>query len=129
MTRWQRIVLIGCLVVLLYEVAASFGAQSMGFPYWRALYGTWLIYAGIGFVAGRAMNSVGSAALAAGVVGLVEATVGWWLSWQIGPGRTENLTLTGAVVAMAMVTLVAIVIGAVAGLLVRQRLLRPRLKT
>ncbi|MES2304575.1 MAG: hypothetical protein V4558_03670 [Gemmatimonadota bacterium] len=121
MSRWQRIVVIGIVIVLLYELAASLGSGPLGIPYYRAIYGTWLIYAGVALVAGRAMNSVGSAALAAGVVGLVEATVGWWISWQIGPGRTETFSIAGAAVAIAMVTLLAMVIGAVVGLLVRQR--------
>lgn len=128
MTRWQRIVLIGSIVVLCYEVAASFGAQAFGFPYYRVFYGTWFIYACVAFVAGRAMNSVGSAALAAGLVGLVEATVGWAISWWVGPGRlgNESMTATGAAMTVAMVVLLAGVIGAVVGLIVRQRSFRTK---
>lgn len=128
MTRWQRIVLIGSAVVLAYEVTASYGAQSLGFPYWRALYGTWVIYCAVAFLAVRATNSIGSAALAAAIVGLVEATLGWGIAWLIGPGRTADgsISAAGAFLAIGMVTLVAGSLGAIVGLLARQRVLRSR---
>lgn len=126
MTRWQRIVVIGSAVVLSVELAGSLASRSLGFPYYQVVYGTWAVYAGVAIVAGRAMNSVGSAALAAAVVGAVEAIVGGALSWWIGPGRLAGgaVAFAGLAVAVAMVILIAGVIGAVAGLIVRQRVFR-----
>lgn len=123
MNAWRRIVLIGVTAILIYDIAASFAAASLGFPYYQALYGSWLIYAGIGYVAGRATNSIRRAASATAIVGGAEATIGWWLSWMIGPGRPASGTPSfGAILqAVWLVVLVAACIGLVAGLIARRR--------
>jgi hypothetical protein len=48
------------------------------------------------------------------VVALIEATIGWYISWQIGPGRPANVVVTPSYLSrsIASVALIGAVIGA-----------------
>lgn len=120
MTTAWRIALIGMLAVLVFDTLASLASRSLGFPYAKAAIGSFVIYAAVGFAAGR-VAPIATAAGIAAVVGLVEATAGWWLSWQIGPGRISSgaLSATMAIRTIIIVMLTAGFIGAIAGVLAR----------
>ena len=82
----SRVLLLGALAIVLYDAIAALGSTSLGFPYSRTAYGSYLLYTVIGFFATRTGGTKG--ALAAGLtLGLVDATVGWAVSALIGPGR------------------------------------------
>ena len=117
-------VLLGCAVaVVAFDAAASAASRRLGFAYTSAAAGSWAIYAAVGFVAGR-HGGLRAAALAGAATGLVDATLGWYVSWRIGPGRVPGgLTPRQWLSAAVTVTLLAAAVGAVGGL--GARLARP----
>src|SRR5262245_42187057 len=82
---------LGVIVILLFDVIASIASRTFGFAYVRASVGSYVIYLFIGAIAARSSANAPLfvAAVTAGIVGLVEASIGWWLSWKIGPGRPD----------------------------------------
>lgn len=88
MNRWTRIVFLGGIAIISFDALASVASQQLGFAYSTASIGSGILYIGIGFIATRATGLISRAALAAAIVGVVEATLGWWVSWIIGPGRS-----------------------------------------
>lgn len=115
-----RMALYGVIGVLGFDTLASFASRSFGFPYGYATVGSCLIYAILGIVVGR-MATVATAAGTAFLVGVGEATVGWWISWQIGPGRPPvgKLTIGSVVLTILFVSVMSASIGAAAGALGR----------
>jgi hypothetical protein len=92
-----KVVVLGSAAVVLFDVIASLAARYFGFIYARAAFGSCLIYLAIGFFAARLSpsSSLGAAAAATGITGLVDASVGWAVSWMLGPGRlAEGTPLT-----------------------------------
>jgi hypothetical protein len=128
MNGWLRIVVLGAISILAFNVVASVSSKFTGIPYTYAVIGSALIYFAVGFFAVRASESVGMAALAAGLVGLVEATLGWRLSKLIGPvvpaePVADDPIRTFAVVAtVVMVSAIAVAIGAVGGMVGKRQL-------
>ena len=114
-----RITLIGMLTVLVFDTLASLASRSLGFPYAKAAIGSFVIYAAVGFATAR-VAPIATAAGVAAAVGLVEATAGWWLSWQFGPGRISSGAFSATIIqTVIIVMLTAGIIGAVAGVLAR----------
>lgn len=116
-----KIILAGAGAVVAYDMLASLASRAVGFPYARASIGSYLLYLAIGFVAARAASSapIKHAAVAAGVAGLVDASLGWAVSWALGPGRLPSgLTLTAArwVSTAVLVIVLAAAVGAIGGI-------------
>src|SRR6185369_17137375 len=104
---YKIIVLYGVIAILLFDAAASTAAKALGFWYPYATIGSWVIYSATGALAAR-VASMDKAALAGAVVGFVESTFGWAVSWMIGPGRPDGQLARGNIfVAVVLVTLVA----------------------
>jgi hypothetical protein len=116
-----RIVLVGAIAILLFDALASLAARTLKFPYVYATVGSWLIYAGVAFAVGQ-RASVPTAVVETMLVGFVEATLGWRISWLIGPGRTPSGTVTTSQVARALLLVLgtAAIIGAAAAWQARQ---------
>ena len=97
-----KIVGFGVLAVLAFDTAASFASVSFGFPYGYAAVGSVLIYATVGYLVFRRrgfFSAVGAALL----VEVVDATLGWYISWQIGPGALPAGQATTAVIATSII--------------------------
>lgn len=109
-----RAILGGMLAVLLFDAAASWASKSVGFAYSKAAVGSWLIYAVVGFVAGRAAG-VFAAVVAGAAVGLFDASAGWAVSWAIGAGRMPGLTTAGWLRIAAFVATAAAAVAGVGG--------------
>lgn len=86
--------LAGAFTVVAFDALASVGSLRLGFPYTRAVVGSWLIYAAVGFFAGRTDGDLFVAAMAGVVMGMVDATAGWAVSWYLGPGRVPGGALS-----------------------------------
>jgi len=113
-TRWWRLALLSGVVILAFDIAASSTSRATGISYDRFAYGSFLIQAAAGFIARRAGFPFGRATVLGTWVAAVEATLGWAVSWWIGPGRpTESLTVVG----LAGVALFVIVTGTALGAL------------
>jgi len=116
-----RVIALGSAVVVLFDLLASIASRQFGFTYARASFGSYLIYLAIGFFAARSSpsNPIGMAALAAGVAGLVDASIGWAVSWAVGPGRLPDggqLTARRWITTAVFVVGLAAAVGAVGGI-------------
>lgn len=108
---------IGIAVTLLYDTLGALISHSAGINYGWFAFGSLGLYLIFGFlVAKRSWWVYGAAAGA--VIGLVESTLGWAISWMIGPGKpsVEVNALTIAVT-VAFVTVSAAAVGFVGGVL------------
>jgi hypothetical protein len=113
----QRVWLYGGLGVVVFDAIASVLSRQLGFAYTTAAWGSYVLYVVVGFVAARRGGM--SAAIVAGLlVGLVDASAGWAVSWDVGPGHPAGFTLTPlswCVVAIT-VAIFAAICGAIGGL-------------
>jgi hypothetical protein len=116
-----RVIAAGCIIVVSFDLVASLAARRFGFPYDRASIGSYFIYLLIGFVAGRGAlgDRAKVGALSAAVAGVADASIGWAVSWAIGPGRPPSGTLSPGewIVAAAVVVAFAAAIGYIGGVL------------
>lgn len=92
-----KIVGLGVLAVLAFDTVASFGSVSFNFPYEYAIVGSVLIYGAVGYFSFRHAG-LSSAVGAALLVEVVDATLGWYISWEIGPGALPAEQTTAAVI-------------------------------
>jgi len=117
----RSVIVAGCVVVVLFDLAAALAARRFEFPYVRASIGSCFIYLLIGFALGRRTlaRSGRTGALGAAVAGLVDVSIGWAISWAIGPGRSPSgtLSVTEWVVTAVVVVAFAAVVGYVGGVL------------
>ena len=116
MSPFFRVLLIGCGAVLAFDAVASLASVAFGLPYWYAGIGSFLIYLLVGAAAARHV-SIRLSALTGAVVGLVDATLGWAISWLVGPGRKAAGNLTpahflGTAVLVALLASVVAALGA-----------------
>ncbi|WP_157604379.1 hypothetical protein [Rhizobacter sp. Root1221] len=118
---FSKLLWITALVVIAYDVVASLASLILGFSYAYAGIGSAIIYAGAGFLAASAVGFrptilVGVAA------GLVDATIGWTVSWAIGPGRLASgeLSLAKWFGAASSVVVLAVVCAAAGSFIARQ---------
>jgi hypothetical protein len=81
------------LAVVAFDAIASVASLKLGFAYTTAAWGSYVIYVAVGFIAAR-WGGISAALKAGAVVGLVDASAGWGVSWIIGPGHPAGLTLT-----------------------------------
>lgn len=113
------IILIGAFAVLIFDTIGSLASRNFGFPYYWLTVGSFLIYAGVGLAASK-YNGLMYAPLAGGIVSLIDSTLGWYISWVIGPGRpAAEMDSTAIISAVIFVTLLGIVIGFIGGLIGR----------
>jgi hypothetical protein len=97
MSRTARGTLYGAAAVLALDAIGSLASRAMGFDYAMLTPISFLFYAAIGAYVG-VREPVSRAAIVGAAVGLIDATVGWAISWVIGPGRPqvgERITLLG----------------------------------
>lgn len=83
------IIALGSIAVLVFDAAGSYASTKFGFRYTKLALGSFCIYGCVGGLAAH-VGSVAVGALAAGAVAMVDATIGWAISWCIGPGRMPH---------------------------------------
>ena len=111
MSQWVIVTVVGSLAILIFDLCSSLASQRFGIRYGLFSVGSVAIYFVTGFVAGKA-GSIGWAMLAAIIVGGIEATLGWYISWIIGPGRIEEgLTFQFALFGVGFTILLAFIFG------------------
>jgi hypothetical protein len=109
-------VLIGAVVVLAFDTVGAIASRRLGFAYSRLAPGSFLIYSLVGMAVGRS-GSLGAAAASGAAVAFVEATIGWMISWRIGPGRPPGVAVpaTSLVRAIIIVTITGASFGVIGG--------------
>jgi hypothetical protein len=111
------ILVVGALAVLTLDTIGSIAARQFGFRYGSLRIISWLIWFGTGFFAAR-YTSVSLSPVAGGSVALIDATLGWYISWLIGPGRPKS-EINGMRISkiISIVTLKGVALGLIGGLL------------
>jgi hypothetical protein len=99
----------------------SAASRTFGIPYTSGIAGSYLIYAAAGFFGARAGGGLWMGVVAGGAAGLTDATLGWLISWVIGPGRPPDDVRTAGSVAgvVVFVTFFAAAVGFVGALVAR----------
>ncbi|HBX65910.1 MAG: hypothetical protein CL670_13285 [Balneola sp.] len=82
MNHFKRVVLYSSFLIIAFDTVGSFASEFFNFPYSSLNFGSYLIYGIAGFFATKGKD-LGKSALAGFIVGLVEATIGWVISWLI----------------------------------------------
>lgn len=108
--------LIAATGILVFDLLASLLSRLTGIPYAAFSIGSFLIYLAAGYSAQRRFG-FGVAALVGAGTGLAESTVGWGISWLIGPGRSgmEQPAVTrifGTVILVVIIGSVVAMVGA-----------------
>lgn len=100
------------LSVIAFDALASLASLLFGFSYAYATLGSAVLYVVLTYLAARKFG-FRIALLLGAAMGLVDVTIGWAVSWAIGPGRIsiEGLTPTDWI----YTGIFAIVLGAVFG--------------
>src|SRR5579863_4391441 len=88
MRSMLRIAIFGAIAVLAVDTVGSIISANSGFPFIAIRYACFVIFAVVGMAAGRACQRYVDAAAASCIVGLVDATLGMYISWEVGPGRS-----------------------------------------
>jgi hypothetical protein len=104
--------LLGALAVVVFDALGSYASVRFGFAYTKLSPGSSIIYGIVGFSAGRT-GALHTGAIAAAIVAAIEATVGWAISWYLGPGRLPVAQATPHRILSTVVTVSAI--GAICG--------------
>ena len=123
----RPLVFVGVAAVLAVDAGGSLISTWTGLRYSYFAVVSFAIYAAIGIIARRRAGSIRSSALAGLGVALFDTTVGWWISWFIGPGRvptaasSPHLVILTVVLVVAFDTVVAVAAGAVWNVLSARR--------
>ena len=107
-------VLIGAgLAILIFDTLGALASNRLGFSYSSLAPGSFIIYAGAGFFGGWRAGWFG-AVLAGAAAAFIESTIGWGISWALGPGRPPaGFTGVGS---LLMTIVMVTVTGAIFGL-------------
>jgi hypothetical protein len=110
------VILLAAVAVLTFDTMGSLASRRFGFAYSTLMAGSFAIYLAAGF--GTASDgSLIPCVLAGGIIGLVDSTLGWAISWRIGPGRpaVKYVTVSSVLRTVAFVTVLGAVFGAIGG--------------
>ena len=122
MKRIILTILLSSLLVITFDTLASLASLHLQIDYSLFRFGSFFIYIYIGFYF-AGYGSLLWSAVGAGIAALVDSTIGWYISWVIGPGNPGfDLTATDIFTAIISVILAAMCLGFLGGLF--NRLLR-----
>lgn len=108
---------IGVLAVLVLDTVGSLASRRFRFHYGSLNAISWILRIGTGFFAARYGN-IKLSFLAGALVAFIDATLGWYISWIIGPGRPQSEITAGLIArTVLMVTLIGAALGFIGGLL------------
>jgi len=113
-----RLLTYAAAVILLFDLVASILSQLLPIRYALFSIGSFAIYFLVGLLVARAAG-LKLGVVAAATTGLVEATLGWAISWLVGPGRfpLEAVRPAEIVATVIMVILAPVVLGLVGALI------------
>ena len=88
MEVWQVILTFG-IIAIVFDGIWSLVVRANGYTYSKGAWVSFLIYAVAGAVTIQNGNLINGLISGVGVAA-IEATIGWWVSWVIGPGRLPD---------------------------------------
>lgn len=117
-------IIVGVTAVLVLDTLGSIMSKWLSFPYSRLsliFLALWAMTAAIASQSGESalIKSTGLGWAAGLIVGLVDSTLGWWISWQLGASRLKPELASPRVIArvISKLTLRAGAIGALGAFL------------
>lgn len=104
------------LSVIAFDAVASIASLGLGFPYSYATFGSAVLYIVFAYFAAR-MFGFRAALLLGAIMGITDVTLGWAVSWAIGPGRIaiDTLTLSDWFYTAAFATVLGAIFGLIGG--------------
>lgn len=81
--------LIAFLAGITFDILASIASQTFQITYGLFIFGSMLIYFFVGFF-GEKYGNFALAIIASALTGLIDSTLGWYISWIIGAGKIEG---------------------------------------
>lgn len=91
--------------ILAFDTIASLVSLVTGWRYSLASIGSLAVYTGVGFLAGRRFGVKWAVGVTI-TVAAAESTVGWAISWAIGPGRQPSVLVHPGVALGIVLTVV-----------------------
>ncbi len=113
LTKTLRLLALGAVVVLAFDTVGATASRLLGFRYSILTIGTYIIYGTACFRIGQRAGIL-QAVLGGAMLGLLDATLGWRISWAIGPSRLPGGAPSPAQLVNAILSVV--VLGALLGL-------------
>jgi hypothetical protein len=117
-----QVIFLGTALVLIFDTIAALLSRAADISYARFAVGSWIIYAAAGYLAAKfGRGGLVQLAIRTGVLlASTDSTLGWAISWSIGPGKVDGgLTLGRWIVTALFVTAVASTLAAFGGILAR----------
>jgi hypothetical protein len=109
-----KFVLFSALAVIGFDAVASIASLALDFPYPYASLGSAVIYISLAFAAALRFG-FGRGVFLGALLGVVDATAGWAVSWAIGPGQVTPGQFS--VAAWAITLGMVVTLGAICGLI------------
>jgi hypothetical protein len=111
-----NVIVLGAVGILLLDTVGSLASKRYGFAYSKLMAGSFAIYLAVG-VAANTDDSIVPSMVAGALVALIESTLGWAISWKIGPGRPGMNAVSASTIlgTVAFVTGLGVVFGAIGG--------------
>ena len=91
-------IVVSCIVVLLFDTLASISSKLLGLAYVWFSIPQLIMYFAMGFVFMRRLQSVSKLLIVIVIASVVEATLGWKISAEIGPGKLVGETPAGFII-------------------------------
>ncbi len=111
----------GCVTIVAFDTVWALLADGFDLSYQVLWPLSFLIYGATAFVAARQVASARAGALAGSFVAMVDAAIGWPISWAIGPGRLDDPSVAEVVAtALLAVPLTGAIVGFFAGALAQR---------
>jgi len=104
----SRIIAFSAAGIILIDTLGALVSRGFVFSYRYFIPVSFLTYIAIGFFVAKYATVI-AAILAAAITGLVEATIGWAISWNIGPGRPARLASDVGEIEFAIVVALTII--------------------
>lgn len=94
MNTFTQGVFLGVVAVLVLDTVGSMLARHLKFWYGKLAPVSGALWASSAALAAQTSTDIPATivlgTMAGAIVGVVDSTVGWWISWQIGPGRPSS---------------------------------------
>ena len=112
MDRATKTLITGALAVVAYDTVGATASRFLGIRYGVLALGSYAIYSAVAYQIAKESGTV-SAVAAGAAIAFIDATLGWAISWAIGPGRPQTRVTPALVVGTI---LVVVFVGAIFGL-------------
>ena len=125
------LVLGGCVAILALDLVTALASEAFDFSYSALWPVSLLIYGTTAFLASKLVARVEVGVLAGVCVAGTEATLGWGISWLIGPGQPspEDQAVATVIAVAFVVALGGALVGLIGGLLGKRAAARRALTT